>query len=346
MTGQRPAGVVVAAVVLGLMAAMGIFGSLISAATTFFLRAPGMPEVPGVRAVMVVMAVAILCFFLFCGWTVVGFFRMRAWARYAILAIGGIEFCFCALIGASMVLLRSMPLPVPAGTPSPMNMGIVFLAMAGFYGLMSLIGAWWLVYFNLKPVREAFSGAAMAARDLAMVPGFAPAPGEAEAVMAAAPAQPGTSGWRIVIIVWACLMLFSLLFFPMVFMTHLPLFIFGMELRGVAATTTTVVLLAVMVYIAVGLLKKWTAAWYVALAWQAYTLVFFLTFFVPGVWARFISYQQEIQGYWLSRMNLPSAPPAMDIRPVMAMGMVLGGAMVAVLTWALVERRGDYLHAG
>ena len=334
MTTHRPGGVVVAAVVLGLMALLGIFGSLISVATTFFLRLPGMPEVPGVRAVMAITAALMLCFFLFCGWTVVGLFRMRAWARYAILAIGGIEFCFCALMSAAMILVHSAPPPVPVGTPSPVSMGAVLLGMAAFYGFLSLIGAWWLVYFNLRPVRAAFSGTTQAV--------IAPELGESQGIVAQP--QAGMPGWRIFIVVWACLMLLSPLYVPLIFLMHVPLFLFGFVLRGTPAMVVVLVLFAVQFYLGVGLLKKWKPAWYVALAWQVYTLVFFLTFFLPGVWTRFMAYQQEIQGSWLSRLNLPTAPPVMDMRPFMAMGMALGAVMVGLLTWALVERRGDYLH--
>jgi hypothetical protein len=35
--------------------------------------------------------------------------------------------------------------------------GAIILALAGLYGIISLIGIWWLVYFNLRPVRAAFA---------------------------------------------------------------------------------------------------------------------------------------------------------------------------------------------
>jgi hypothetical protein len=257
---RRPAGVILAAIVLGFMALMGIFGSLISVAATIFMHNPAIPPIPGVRAIMVVMTGGMLCFFLFCAWTVVGLFWMRPWARYSILVIGGLEFCFSLLMCGVMVLLRASPPPMPvAATSSPVSFQAVFLGMAASYGFLSLIGAWWLVYFNLKPVRAAFAGTSPAVIE----------PGLGESQVLVAQPQAGMPGWRIVIVVWASLMLMSALYVPLVFLMHIPLFVFGFVLRGSAATATLLAMLAVQVWLGFGLLKKWTAAWYLAMAWQA-----------------------------------------------------------------------------
>jgi hypothetical protein len=335
---RRPAGVILAAIVLGLMALIGIFGSLISAATTIFMHNPAIPPIPGVRTIMVVMAGGMLCFFLFCAWTVVGLFRMRSWARYSILAIGGLEFCFSLLMCGVMVLLRSMPPPqMPGGTTPSMSVQAVFLAMGAFYGFLSLIGAWWLVYFNLKPVRAAFSGTSQAVVESG--------PGAAQVMVVQPPA--GMPGWRIVIIVWACLMLMSALYVPLVFLMHIPLFIFGVVLRGTAATATLLAMLAVQLYLGLGLLKKWTVAWYLAMAWQVYTVVCFASFLSPKVFAHFTAYQQELMGSWGVSVTGPNSThmEVMNYRPFLLPGLVLGLGIVAVLTFALFQRREDYLHA-
>ncbi|MGB9030030.1 MAG: hypothetical protein WCC27_07925 [Acidobacteriaceae bacterium] len=337
---RRPAGVVVAAVVLGLMALMGIFGSLGSMAITIFMQGgPTMPAVPGMRAVMVLTTGLMFCFSLFCGWTVVGLFRMQRWARYSILALGGLEFLFCALLSGVMILVRNTPPPATAETASPIALQSMFLGLAAVYGVFSLIGAWWLVYFNLASVRAAFAGTGQPAMET--VPVLSPG------VAAQAPA--GTPGWRIVIIAWACLMLFSIVGLPMVVMMHLPVFLFGVVLRGAAGTTLMVALYAVMLYMGIGLLKKWRAAWYAALAWQVYTVAVFLSFLAPGMWARMMAYEQELQSHWGFAITTPDATMAMDMRPFMRIGMVIGGvvgvAMVVVLTMALFKRREDYLGA-
>jgi hypothetical protein len=338
---RRPAGVVVAAVVLGLMAGIGILGGLVSTGVAIFMQNPAVPMVPGVRIVMVLTTAMMLCFFLFCGWTVVGLFRMRLWARYSILVIGGLEFCFCALLCGMMLLLRSAPPPM-AVMPAPMSFQAVLLVTAAFYGFLSLIGAWWLVYFNLAPVRAAFAGMP--------APVLATAAGEPAVLAAqsqsAAPAA-AVPGWRIVIIVWACLMLFSIVGLPMVLVMHMPLFLFGMVFRGTAATALLLALFAVQIFLGVGLLKKWRAAWYVALAWQVYTVAFFLAFLAPGIWAKFMAYEDEIMGRWGVTMATPNRTQmvAMNPRPFMAIGFVFGAAIVVLLTVALFQRREDYLQA-
>lgn len=345
---RRPVGVILAAVVLGLMALMGIFGGLISVATSIFIQnSPAIPSVPGMRGIMIVTALLMLCFFLFCGWTVVGLVRMRTWARYSIVVIGGLEFLFCALLSGLMILMRNTPLPVPAGTAAPVNFQSVFLGLGAIYGFLSLIGAWWLVYFNLAPVREAFvaAGQPTAAQAAASAPQVIVT--QPAAMTAQAPA--GTPGWRIVIIAWSCLMLISVLYVPLLFFMHLPLFFFGVVFRGTAATALMLVLFGAQFYLGVGLLRKWKAAWYLGLVWQVYTVVYFLTLLLPGVFARFVGYQQEIQGQWLNLMKVPSPGATPDMRPFLMMGMVVGGigavAIVALFTTALVKRREDYLHA-
>jgi hypothetical protein len=337
---RRPAGVVVAAVVLGLMALMGIFGGLVSMGVSIFMQNnPAMPAVPGMRAVMVLVTGTTLCFFLFCGWTAIDLLRMRRWARYSILVIGGLEFFFCALLSGFMILIRNTAPAMPQTTPSPIGMQAMFIVIGAFYGILSLMGAWWLVYFNLAPVRSAFAGAGQQVIEAG--------PGASQGVVAQAP--DGTPGWRIVIVAWACLMLFSVVGLPMVVVMHLPVFLFGVVVRGTAGTTLMVALYALMLYMGIGLLKKWRAAWYAALAWQVYTVAVFVSFLVPGVWARLMAYEQEVQGRWGLAFTTPNATAVIDERPFMRIGMVIGGivgvAIVALFTIALFKRREDYLGA-
>jgi hypothetical protein len=322
------------------MAGIGILGELLSMGVVLFMQNPALPAGPaasGVRAIMVVMTAVMLCFFLFCGWTVVGLFRMRLWARYSILVIGGLEFCCCALLCGMMLLLRSAPPPMPV-TPSPMSFRAVLLVSAAFYGFLSLIGAWWLVYFNLAPVRGAFVG----------LPAATLTSGE-PAVLAGAGQNgglgPTVPGWRMVIIVWACLLLFSIVGLPMVLVMHMPLFLFGVVFRGTAATALLLAMLGVQIFLGVGLLKKWRAAWYVALVWQVYTVAFFLAFLAPGMWARFMAYQDEMTGRWGVAFHAGNTAMVMNMRPFMAIGFVLGAAIVVLLTVALFQRREDYLQA-
>jgi uncharacterized membrane protein (DUF2068 family) len=98
--------------------------------------------------------------------TAVGLFRLRRWARYSVLIIGG---CLSLIGLPSMVLmlvLTAIPLPVPASvdvthvhTAQSMTR-IVLGTGAAFYGLVCAVGISWLVYFNLKKVRGLFADVA------------------------------------------------------------------------------------------------------------------------------------------------------------------------------------------
>jgi hypothetical protein len=97
--------------------------------------------------------------------TSVGLLRMRHWARYSLLVIAG-SFLVFGLPGMLMMIVMTMvPIPAPAGIdPAHAHtmqfaQRIVFVIIALFYAAISSIGIWWLVYFNRKAVREAFSSA-------------------------------------------------------------------------------------------------------------------------------------------------------------------------------------------
>lgn len=343
---RRPAGVMIAAVMLGLMTAFGLLGCVFAALGMFLGAA--MPQMAGVRVAMTASELLMLAWFLFCGWTVVGLVRMQKWARYAAMAIGGCVALFSGIASVGLYLVRDN-VPPPA-TPSPVPMNLIFAGIAGFYGLLALLGGWWLVYFNLRGVRAAFAGEAASEPAPAMIPDgrMAAATGH-ELGPVAVPVSPlaergaGTPGWRIVIVAWAWLMLVSVLYFPVVLMLHMPVFLFGTTLRGGAAAVFTLVLLPVQIYLGVGLLKKWKAAWYVAVLWEIYSIALFGSFLLPGVWGRLGAYENELTAQWT--LTGPAETMTLNMKPFMVMGTVVGLAIVLVLGTALIRRREDYLRA-
>jgi hypothetical protein len=93
--------------------------------------------------------------------TVAGLFRLRTWARYSIIAIGTLDFIFFALLCGTMLMARRNPIvigmdahPNPA---IPFPLGAMILALAVIYGVIALVGLWWMVYFNLRQVRLVFA---------------------------------------------------------------------------------------------------------------------------------------------------------------------------------------------
>ena len=328
---RRPVGVIVAAVILGLMALMGTCAMLLSLAFAIFTRNPIIPN--AFRPFIILTQGFGLALSLFCAWTVVGLFRMRRWARITTIVLGAALFLIAVVSAVGIFMVRNF-VPAPPGS-APGTMSFIFFGIAAFYLFLSLIGAWWVVYFSLAHVRAAFSSAQIMVTNPDILP-----PGGA----AMLPGSEGTPGWRVVIIVWACLMLVGVLSLPMLLVMHVPLFIYGMVLTGARALAALLILVAIEIYLGVGLLKKWRPAWYVALAWQIFAAGSFISFLIPGMMARFVAYQQQLITQWAPASPVPPfafTPPA----SFMAILVIFSAAIIALFTIALFKRKADYLGA-
>jgi hypothetical protein len=154
-----PAGVVVAAVVLGLMAFVGLLIAACSAFALFVANSPLIPRIPSVRMVAGGLDALILALVIVAACAIVGLFRLKIWARYAITLLGLLDLLVFAVMTAGVLIGRmksgmaSMPIP---HNPS-LTLGEIMLWLAGFYAALALIGVWWMVYFNTRRVREIFA---------------------------------------------------------------------------------------------------------------------------------------------------------------------------------------------
>lgn len=172
---NRPAGVTVSAVVLGVLSLFQIIAGLTMALGALFshqgVARGGGPLPPWTSLLMWVLCV--YCF-LVAAWgiaTAIGLNRLRRWARYSILIIGGIMavFAFFAMVGGLVAMLA--PQLAAPGSASPqlhsaqtLVRGV--LAVVEFiYATICGIGVWWLIYFNRRQVREAFAPASQAEID-------------------------------------------------------------------------------------------------------------------------------------------------------------------------------------
>lgn len=170
---KRPPGVVVSAVILALLSMLQVPIALLIAGGGLFMGRhdlirvrPGAPPPPPVPGWMPIFMYALGAMFLaFAAWgvtTAIGLHRLRQWARYSILVIGGIV----ALIGLfsllTSLLLLVIPLPpAPGLNPSQAATAhaitrIVFGILTFFHASTMALGVFWLVYFNRKNVREVF----------------------------------------------------------------------------------------------------------------------------------------------------------------------------------------------
>jgi len=160
---QRPIGLILAAIVLALMTCYGLLAGATIAFIAFASRTPQTAKYPIVMAIELAMGGISLLISGFCAATAVGLFRIQRWARYGILILGGLLAIFSALFAiGSIAFAFSSFLANPPTTTSnapPFNPAVIktiFLGMGGFFLIVSLIGIWWLVYFNLRRIRALF----------------------------------------------------------------------------------------------------------------------------------------------------------------------------------------------
>lgn len=337
---RKPAGVIAAAVAMGLMALLGILGVSFSLVVFLFMHNP--VNIPGFRLIIVFSDLLVLAFFLFSGWTVVGLFHMRRWSRVAAIVIGALVCFLSGGAGVGMLAVRNMfpAVPPPPGEPATLLSSVpaIMAGIAAGYFAIALVGLWWIVYFSLPKVRDAFAGAGLMVTNPEIVP-------HGGSVMIDPAAANGVSGWRVVILSWACLALFALLYVPMILVMHTPLFLFGAVVGGGAETAIVALFAALQLALGVGLIRKWKFAWYLGLFWQIYAVGYGLTFLIPGIWGRFIAYEDALMSRWSPPGGGLMMPGAILRWPLFAIGFVLGAAVVILCTVALFKRREDYLGA-
>lgn len=153
---HRPGGVVVAAVLLGIIALFGILCTGTGLVLAIFTHNPILPN--AFRPYAVFSNAIGLGFFLWCAWTVIDLFRMRVWARISAAVIGLLVTVFSIIAGIGLLFARRYAPMIPAGASSvPISSMLVYAAL--FYFVTAAIGLWWAIYFNLSHVRGAFGTA-------------------------------------------------------------------------------------------------------------------------------------------------------------------------------------------
>src|SRR6185437_15245720 len=285
---QRPTGLVLAAIMLALLTCMGLFTGLSILLASVLIPAPATAQFPAIQAVEIGMGVITLLVAVFCGFTVVGLFRVKRWARISILVLGGLLACFClfsALLSGAMAFIPSAVVQGNSGI-SPSMMRIVFLGSSVFYLCVALIGVWWLVYFNLRRIRALF-----ATRNALRQPEFGSRLPVAGARIESNASNRGAT--EILIICLAVLYIFSGASGIITALFHFPLLVFGHIFRGGAATAISCFLIVVSVAIGVGLLRRLKVAWGAALVLNALGLVSEVMLVVPSNRARLVSYERE-----------------------------------------------------
>jgi len=168
---KRPVGVILTAIVLGLCAGFQLLTAALVAIGAFAVRHlptappaavpgypnPAMPPPGFITIFLIAYAVFLIAL---AGWaivTLVGLVRMKNWARYSVLVIGGcmaalsLMMVFGAIMGATV-----MPATASTAKLPPHTMQAVFLFEGLIFAIFAGISVSWLVYFNLRTIKAYF----------------------------------------------------------------------------------------------------------------------------------------------------------------------------------------------
>ncbi|MGD0831039.1 MAG: hypothetical protein ABR907_08865 [Terracidiphilus sp.] len=296
---KRPTGIILSAVILLLASLFQLLMAMCMAFAAVMERkgmgaggltvAPSAPPTPSwMAALMYVMCAFCVALAAWGIATTIGLLKLRRWARYSILVIGGL----LAFFGFVSVLFSLFLLTIPL--PSPANMDaaqahtalamakVIYGCMAFFYALICAVGVWWLVYFNRRKVCEVFACSTENGPVEIIVPSRRP-------ILISVIAALNLLGAA------SCLLL-AFLPFPAAF--------FGWMLHGWEKTALCLIFAALTLAVAIGLwrLRQWGLR--LALFMQAFGLLNCIFFMMhPSL---FLRYNDEIQhSFGLPPQQLP-----------------------------------------
>lgn len=301
---KRPLGVILSAVLLllgSLFELLLAFGMVLAGVYLHKqIGSGGLPEAPATAlppAWMPAFLYGICAFFVALAvWgivTAVGLFRLRRWARYSVLVIGG----GLALVGlvSLLMMLAMMAVPIPAASGLDASQAhtaqamarIVFGVIAVFYGILCAIGASWLVYFNREKTRAAFAGTL------------------GEVVESQRPFLISVIAVLSMIGAGGCLLM---VFVP------IPLPIFGLIVHGWGKAALFVAIAAVEAGVGIGLWRMEEWGRLLALGWMALSAIHVGVYIVfPSLMLRNTAAMQQIMNPMQTQQTPPLDPILYDV---------------------------------
>jgi hypothetical protein len=293
---KRPSGVVVAALLLGAVALVLSFSSAGMLLASIFVHPPRPQDAAAVRIVLGIFGLLLAGMAAFEWCVMAGLLQTRNWARVSTIILGAMLALFSSgMIGMFLLVIPAMQhrsdLPPP---PSAYAMAAVNI----LYGLLTALGLWWVVYFNLARVRILFT-------ERGSLPGAAFA--ESPEPLRPRDRPSDITAARVIVLMYAVQVLFGAFMMLGLTALHLPFFFAGVLLHGEAAFFGYLLFVSIQIFVGIGLFRKLRPAYYVAIAIQLVWACSMLTLLAPSVRARVLLYSQEIS----SRMSMgqPTASP-------------------------------------
>ena len=322
---RRPAGVTIAAVVVFIGSGLTLLsGALMILA---FAVMPATDSTPAfTRSAGLIMSVFMLGFAAWGIATGMNLLQVREWARISIIVFSGLLLVM-AVPGLLMMLVMPLPTPPVAAVPPgeaipPLEhlLTAVRIGLAIFYALLALLGGWWLYFFNTRPIRELFRGAAAS-------------PSSAWPPAVLAPTEiPGSPKRPVSITIIAYLALVGACVFPFFNILHLPLTFLGFFFTGAKASLIVIGYMSVQLLMSYGLLKL--EKWGRSLAIYYFNFAIFnsiISVVLPGAQARYAEAMTAMQ----SSLGLPPT----QVQFPLWISLVFSLPWIAIQLWFVVTRK-------
>jgi hypothetical protein len=163
---KRPAGVTASAVILAILSLLQIVFGLLMALAGTLSHEKGSPAAVLPGWIGVIMYELSALFLIFAVWgiaTAIGLHRLRNWARFSTIIIGGLMAVFGLLmmLGGLVALVAPQLSAASAAAPHLQSAQLLVRVILGvtelIYAAIAGVGVWWLIYFNRRHVREVFA---------------------------------------------------------------------------------------------------------------------------------------------------------------------------------------------
>jgi hypothetical protein len=329
----RSVGITASAVVVLIGSALTILFGAVAVLASFALNLRPMPS--GVPHLGYVMLFEAAFAFGLGGWgiaTGVGVIRTKEWARISIIVFAALLTLFSLL---PALIFAFIPLPIPNDPNLPSNFATFMrVGIVSFYGLLALLGGFWLYFFNIRRVRAQFQGKQATVE---AAPAYLPAEMPSANLGAPTLGRP----LSITIIAWFLLigsafaplgLLYSHAMFPTL---QLPLCFLGFFVFGRVAVLISLVWVTVQVIAAIGLLRLRNWARITTIGLQC--LGFVNTVLVVGISGNRTRFQQ-IMDSMIASMNLRTAQPISFTFPVW-LGWIVSLPIFFVILWFLITQK-------
>jgi hypothetical protein len=347
---KRPVGLLLSVIGLSLAALFLLLSTALTAFAAIFSNRQPSPAIPP-HFLFYLMLFTSVFYAALAAWaimTVVGILRLRPWARYSILIIGGgLAFLGFSATLFSIVVRRTMLAGLQAQQPpaDPHLLSIVLISMTAIYLFIGGVGLWWLTYFNLSSTRELFLNSSQPTpTNYDSTNSYQPPPHPHNPRILLQP-KPGTGFFSspahapaAVRILGSLALVGAVFCLPLVFLP-IPAFLMGYILPTPLSHFVYLAILIANAFIGFGLLKLKNSARLAAIVFMLFGCCNSAIGLLPGSMGRFKQYADHLMAVFprLPNQPIPSYTPAM-----FTFNILFGMAICLAILWLLHRHRAAF----